>query len=264
MILLHGLLGAAACWVPAMKELAREARVYAVDSLGMGYSERVRGLDVSLNAEAERLRAFMDSEGIEAADLCGSSHGGALAMFFAARYPGRVRSLILQAPANPFCVRSRPQIRLFSSRYGALLGALVTWAPRRLQAVFLRRMYGDPRRMEDAILDHYIRSMRVPGTVSYVRSILRGWTADMAELKGMLKRLRGIPTLLLWGEEDRAVSLDSGRALSRLLGWGLEVLPGIGHLPYEEAPREFASRVRQFLRGVREGSVAPRRMQNAR
>ena len=249
-ILLHGLLGAAACWVPAMRELAREARVYAVDSLGMGYSERVHGLDVSLAAAAERLRVFMDGEGIAAADLCGSSHGGALAMFFAARYPERVRSLILLAPANPFCSRSRPQIRLFSSRFGGLLGSMVAWGPRRIQAFFLRRMYGDPQRMERAILDHYVRSLRVPGTVNYVLSILRGWTTDMAELKGMLKRLRGIPTLLLWGAEDRAVSLDSGRALSRLLGWGLEVLPGIGHLPYEEAPREFAGRVREFLAGV--------------
>jgi pimeloyl-ACP methyl ester carboxylesterase len=247
LILLHGLLGAAVCWRPAMASLALCARVYAVDAIGMGASARVAGLDASLEASAERLRSFMDTEGIERADLCASSHGGAVAMFFAATHPERVRSLILQAPANPFCSRSRPQIRLFSSRLGQWLGRRIPHAPRRLQAIALERMYGDPARVEDGMLDNYLRSLRIPGTVDYVLSVLASWTRDMSQLKHLLRRLRGIPCLLLWGTHDRAVSLASGETLQRILGAELDLLPGLGHLPYEEQPHEFADRVSRFL-----------------
>jgi pimeloyl-ACP methyl ester carboxylesterase len=252
LILLHGLLGAAVCWRPAIEALAHRARVYAFDAIGMGRSERVSGLDASLQASAERLRSFMDGEGIERADLCASSHGGAVAMFFAANYPERVRSLILQAPANPFCSRSRPQIKLFGTRVGQWLGRRLPHAPRRLQAIALERMYGDPERVQPGMLENYVGSLRVPGTVDYVLSVLGCWTDDMAQLKRVLRRLRGLPCLLLWGTHDRAVSLASGEVLQRVLGAELDLLPGLGHLPYEEQPREFAERVSQFL-----ASLAP-------
>ena len=247
LILLHGLLGAAVCWAPAMQALAGAARVYAFDALGMGGSDRVQGLDASLKASADRLRIFMDGEQIERADLCASSHGGAVAMFFAATYPERVRSLILQAPANPFCSHSRPQIRLFGTRLGQWLGRRVPHAPRRLQAIALERMYGDPLRVQPGTLDNYLGSLRIPGTIDYVLSVLHSWTDDMAELKHLLRRLRGLPCLLLWGTHDRAVSLASAEALQRVLGAELDLLPGLGHLPYEEQPQEFAARVCSFL-----------------
>jgi pimeloyl-ACP methyl ester carboxylesterase len=247
LILLHGLLGAAVCWRPAMQALARRARVYALDALGMGRSARVTGLDASLRASADRLRLFMDQEGIERADLCASSHGGAVAMTFAALYPGRVRSLILQAPANPFCSRSRPQIQLFRSPFGQWLGRCLPHAPRQFQAVALERMYGDPARVEPGTLENYVHSLRIPGTIDYVLSVLSCWTEDMAQLKRLLKRLRGLPCLLLWGTHDRAVSLASGEALQRALGAELDLLPGLGHLPYEEQPLQFAERVNGFL-----------------
>ena len=254
LILIHGLLGAAVCWVPAMQELARVARVYAIDALGMGASDRVAGLDASLQASADRLLGFMDGEGIAKADLCATSHGGAVAMFFAALYPERVRSLILQAPANPFCSRSRPQIKLFSSRAGQWLGRFIPRAPRRLQSLALERMYGDPLRLRPGSLEEYVGSLRVPGTVDYVLSVLTCWGEDMARLKHLLKRLRGLPCLLLWGTHDRAVSLASGEVLQRVLGAELDLIPGVGHLPYEEEPQAFASRVSGFLSSL---SVAP-------
>src|ERR1700760_34697 len=46
--LVHGLLGSAACWEPCFEQLAAQSTVYAVDALGMGGSDRVEGLDVSL------------------------------------------------------------------------------------------------------------------------------------------------------------------------------------------------------------------------
>lgn len=251
LVLVHGLLGAASCWAPSMRVLARGRRVYAVDALGIGRSERVPGLDGSLAASARRLRAWMDRQELEKVDLLGTSHGGAVAMCFAALFPDRVRSLVLHAPANPFCVQSRPQIRFANTPLGRTVASLLPGAPSWLHSAALTRMYGDPARVRSGSLAEYVESLRVPGTVDYVLSVLRNWVPDMAALAPTLPRLRKLPSLLLWGAQDRAVSLSSAERLSHVLRTPLEVLPGLGHLPFEEAPELFGERVLGFLREAR-------------
>ncbi len=247
LILIHGLLGAAASWLPTMRLLASSARVYAVDALGIGRSERVEGLDGSLQASARRLRLWMDRHHLDRADLVATSHGGAVAMCFAALYPQRVRSLVLHAPANPFCVHSRPQIRFAGTMLGRRLAHWLPAAPAWLHSAALVRMYGDPQRLREGSLETYVSSLRVPGTVEYVLSVLRNWVPDMAALTPLLPRLRKLPTLMLWGAHDRAVSLDSAARLRTVLRAPLEIIPGVGHLPFEEAPEIFAERVLRFL-----------------
>ena len=246
-VLLHGLLGAAACWQPTIRLLAHSARVYAIDALGIGQSERVHGLDAGLAASAARLRLWMDRQQIEKADLVATSHGGAVAMCFAALFPERVRSLVLHAPANPFCVQSRPQIRFAGTALGRLIAHWLPAAPGWIHSAALTRMYGDPRRLRPGSLEEYVSSLRVPGTVEYVLAVLRSWKPDMASLTPLLPRLRRLPTLMLWGAHDRAVSLNSATRLRAVLRAPLEVLPGVGHLPFEEAPELFANRILHFL-----------------
>ncbi len=247
LVLVHGLLGTASCWDPAMALLAKTSRVYAPDAIGIGKSERVRGLDAGLAASARRLAQWMDAEGITQTDLLGTSHGGAVAMYFAALFPGRVRRLVLHAPANPFCEASRPQIRLACTRAGAFLARRIPTAPSWLHNIALTRMYGDPARVRAGSREEYVQSLRVPGTTDYVLSVLRSWRTDMAALLPMLPRLRYLPVQLLWGEMDRAVSYSSALRLKPVLRAPLTVLPGLGHLPFEESPAEFVQAVRQFL-----------------
>src|SRR6204780_4084368 len=102
LILLHGLLGTASTWELTIPSLAEESTIYAVDALGIGESERVPGIDARLEAQAGRLVAFMDESSIRSADFLATSHGGAVALTLAAKYPARVKNLILHAPANPF------------------------------------------------------------------------------------------------------------------------------------------------------------------
>ena len=118
LLLLHGLVGSAKNWRQNISFLSRDSSVYALDLFNMGESERVPGLDAGLEATADRLAAFMDALGIPEADIAAHSHGGAVAMMFAARHPSRVRSLILFAPANPFCDLGNQLIRFYQTSFG--------------------------------------------------------------------------------------------------------------------------------------------------
>jgi pimeloyl-ACP methyl ester carboxylesterase len=72
----------------------------------------------------------------------------------------------------------------------------------------------------------------------------RGWpdNAALAQIAA--------PTLLLWGEADELVPVRYGRAAAAAIpGAQLVVLPGIGHIPSIEAPRDFVRILTDFAAG---------------
>jgi 4,5:9,10-diseco-3-hydroxy-5,9,17-trioxoandrosta-1(10),2-diene-4-oate hydrolase len=264
LILLHGLLGTASTWELTIPSLADKSTIYAVDALGIGASERVPGIDPSLEAQAGRLVQFMDRCSIRSADFLATSHGGAVALMLAAKFPTRVRNLLLHAPANPFSHLGDPLIRFYLSGLGSWFAHRIASLPEPMQALALGRMYGDPAHLQDGSLEKYIGSLRVPGTVDYVLSMLRTWFDDMGKLETALQTVRRFPTLLLWGDRDRAVSLESAQRLRRCFDRvELVELPGTGHLPYEECPETLTRLANSFLLRMRTvGDGGPQLVQN--
>jgi len=250
LLLLHGLVGSAKNWRRNISFLARDSAVYAVDLFNMGESERIPGLDAGLAATADRLAAYMDAVGLSEADIAAHSHGGSVAMMLAARHPERVRSLILFAPANPFCDLGNQLIRFYQTRFGTWCARLIPFLPRMLKATALSRMYGDPSRVSEDALEGYTQGLHIPGTVDHVLQIVQRWGVDMGLLRSVLTDVASKPTLLIWGDRDRAVGLNSARELQRTLPQSsLIVLPGVGHIPFEEMPEICNQAMRDWLSG---------------
>ena len=251
LLLLHGLVGSGRNWRQNIGFLSRCASVYAFDLFNMGESERVSGLDASLEATADRIVAMMDVLSLGAADIAAHSHGGAIAMMLAARHPERVCKLILIAPANPFCDAGRHLIRFYNTRTGAWFARRIPMLPRRLHATALGRMYGDPTRVAKGTLETYTDGIRIPGTVDHVLQIVAGWYDDMRSLHLELAKLTGKSALFIWGDRDRAVSLTSGRCLQGIMPMSkLVVMPGVGHLPFEELPDACNAAMFEWLVGA--------------
>ena len=77
---------------------------------------------------------------------------------------------------------------------------------------------------------------------------LFGWSPTLfnPKLRGRLHRVR-IPTQLLWGDQDRIVSVDYGRALAaELRGSELEIIPNAGHYAYLDQPLRFSNALIRF------------------
>jgi 4,5:9,10-diseco-3-hydroxy-5,9,17-trioxoandrosta-1(10),2-diene-4-oate hydrolase len=249
LVLLHGLVGSVATWRKNIAALAEDATVYALDMVNMGKSQCVPGLDASLAATADRVAACMDALGLAQADVAAHSHGGAVALSLAARHPERVSRLVLFAPANPFCNAGRNLIRFYSSSLGRFVAKCIPYLPRPVYWVAVGRMYGKFGRAKREAISAYMEEMRPPGVVAHILEIVRRWYADMAGLRTELEGIATIPTLLLWGDCDRAVAVSSGRKLKRVLPQAeLVVLPGGGHLLFEEMPEECNQIVGNWLR----------------
>ena len=94
MILLHGGLGSGEMFGPVLPLLAQNHQVIAVDLQGHGRTADVdRPLDVRLMADD--IAALIDHLGLDKPDLVGYSLGGGVALHTAAKYPDKVRRLVV-------------------------------------------------------------------------------------------------------------------------------------------------------------------------
>jgi pimeloyl-ACP methyl ester carboxylesterase len=248
LILVHGLLGYSFSWRFTMPVLARHFSVYAIDMLGAGFSDRPAGLDCSFHASAGRLLQFLDHVGVTSFDLLGTSQGGAVAMMAAAQAPQRVQRLILVDPVNPWSAHGKRLAPFLSSPPVSPLFLLLVPFLKVAHPFILRRLFGDTRRIRPGTLEGYSAPFVKPGCFEYALGVLRSWNRGLIELQASLPKIGHIPTLLVWGSRDAAVSPASAEPLRKnFKDCRLVMLEGVGHVPYEEVPDEFNRAVSEFL-----------------
>ncbi|HET9784933.1 MAG TPA: alpha/beta hydrolase [Terriglobales bacterium] len=250
-IFLHGLLGCAAQWHAAAAGLAGRHTCWLLELPGISASTGGGRANYALAGLSAWLEQAVEALALEGFDLVGSSWGGAIALAFAAGATGRgaLRRLALVAPAHPLWTPNRGQrlmLRPLAARAGAWLGA---HASPDIHRQLLARCYGDPARLAAAAVADYTAVLHQRGLGAAVGGYGRHWRRDHAWLRAQLAAITA-PTLLLWGERDAVVPAASAPALRDALpGARLEVLAGLGHLPFAEDPAAFDRALGPFLAG---------------
>ena len=241
-ILLHGFGGSVHTWDDWARGLEQQHRVIRFDQPGAGLSAPDR-LDQYTDARGMQvLIALMDQLGVQRASLAGHSMGGRLAWRFAASHPQRVHKLVLVAPdgfASPgFDYGKAPEV-------GWVTGLLRYTLPRPLLRASLKPAYADPAAMTDARVARYHALMLAPGNRDALLSRMRQLVLQPPG--PVLARITA-PTLLLWGEADAMIPVANAADYQRAMPQArLVALPGVGHLPQEEAPDASLAAVAAFL-----------------
>ena len=115
----------------------------------------------------------------------------------------------------------------------------------------MRNAYAVPGTLTDAVVERYHAMLLAPGVR---RAILdRVLQTRLLQPEPILATIRA-PVLLLWGERDGAVPATHAADYERALPDArIVILPGIGHVPMEEAPEASAQALRAFLDGETSG-----------
>jgi pimeloyl-ACP methyl ester carboxylesterase len=246
LVLLHGLGSSLHTWEPWTRALSPEWRVIRPDLPGHGLTGAAPDGDYSDERAHRLLEALLDSLAVDRVTLVGHSMGGRLAWSFAAEHPDRIDRLVLIAPdgfASPGFEYDRP------AEVPAVLGLMRWVLPAPLLRANLTPAYADPSRISDDTFRRYQDLLLAPGNRQATLDRLR-----QTMLRNPAPRLARItaPTLLLWGEADAMIPISNAADYARLMPNATLVrLPGLGHVPFEEAPMIALEPLLAFLRDGR-------------
>ncbi|MDP3283908.1 MAG: hypothetical protein Q8M56_05730, partial [Desulfobacterales bacterium] len=108
-------------------------------------------------------------------------------------------------------------------------------------------LYNDERLTEEKI-DAYFNRMSTENALDAQVALAR--SLDFDALSSYTKRIPEIKnrTLIIWGENDEWIPLESGHKFSKdLSNSTLVILPQCGHIPQEEKPEETAKLIIDFI-----------------
>src|SRR5262245_49854339 len=223
-LFVHGVLLNGHLWRHQLAHLSDVRRCIAVDLLAHGDTEIAANQDVSVTANANMLREFLDALSIEEVDLVGNDSGGGIAQIFAASHPQRLRSLTLtDCDAHDNWPPDAFKPFLATAANGGLsptLNAMLADKNVYRAPGALGPAYEHPERVVDDSIEIYLRPLvRTEGrTLDFQRFLAAFDNAHTGSIEPRLRTLR-VPTLIVWGTDDVYFDVKWSR-------WLADAIPG--------------------------------------
>jgi pimeloyl-ACP methyl ester carboxylesterase len=252
-ILLAGIGCSVLEWRNNIDALAASHRVYALDMLGDGKTDKPGGDHYSIGNLARFTFDFLASQGEDRAHFIGNSLGGRVALECARIAPSRVISMVLVAPAG---VGPNTHINMRLPTV-PILGELITRPNRTGLRMLWSLAVHDPKLVTHELIEDKFTLASLPGAQAAFLRTLRGFVGIGGFKRDQIQELQAAktsmkqPTLVVWGRNDRLLPVDHARILEAKLPSQRQVIfDACGHAPMIEKAGEFNKAVLQFLRTV--------------
>jgi pimeloyl-ACP methyl ester carboxylesterase len=250
-VLIHGIGDAVETWRPNIDVLAEHHRVYALDIVGFGHSDKPP-IQPSLSFGAQFVSDFMETQHIERASVIGNSMGGGISLQFAIQFPDKLERLVLEAAA----ALGNGVATFFHLFSIPIIGELLTRPSRWGVSWLLRQVAYDPALITDDIVELYYQLYKLPGAQRSFLSTLRAGVNCFGQrprfVRPIVDNLSKItcPTLIIWGKQDRIIPVAHAQiARNGIPNAELHILEPCGHEPHFERPDDFNRLVLDFLAG---------------
>lgn len=251
-LLLHGFPELWYAWHRLLPALARAGfRAIAPDLRGYGASDKPSEVGAyRSDALLDDVLGLMKALELGSVRLVGHDWGATLAFMFAARHPELVSHLVILNGAHPKRLRALLGTPEQALRSAYILFFQLPWLPewclrrRAIIAWIFRGSSENPAAFTDDDIERYVAATRVPraarAMVNYYRAARRFPPDTESKIIA--------PTLVLWGEEDPALSRRNLDGLSALVPeLTIETVPNAGHFVHHEVPERVLARMLEFL-----------------
>jgi pimeloyl-ACP methyl ester carboxylesterase len=226
MVLLHGLFGQLSNWDSVVEQFEECYDVY-VPSLPIYDTPK----EDPLYFLVEYLEGYVKDKQLKDVILVGNSLGGHVAILYAARNAGNVKRLVLTGSSGLY---ENTTLGSFPKR------STMEYIKQRVEYTF-----HDPAVATEELIEQVLSittdTQKCLGVLRVAKSTQRHYVADL------LPAIK-VPTLLIWGKEDRITPIHVAHEFANTIpDTKLVVLNECGHAPMMEKPGEFNLALQQYL-----------------
>lgn len=259
LLLLHGFGASTDHWRKNIEELSQYYRVWAIDMLGFGRSEKPN-LDYTGDLWRSQVQAFCEEVIQEPVFIAGNSLGGYASLCFAVDCPQWTRGLILLNCAGSFAeTGSQPDLPAWRQRWQAqrqkimrsrLVINVMSYflfnrmrKPENIRKALLQ-VYKDPTAVTDRLVQEIYQPSLDKGALGVFSGVFK--SPPGRKLNVLLEDLTR-PLLLLWGAADPWMTPQKAEQFQHHYPLAELVLVDAGHCPHDERPEVVNSELHRWI-----------------
>lgn len=258
LLLIHGFGASIGHWQKNIPVLAEKYRVFAIDLLGFGGSDKPE-LDYDLQLWQQQIKDFWSEQIKEPTVFVGNSIGGLLSLMIITNYPEIALGAVLINSAGG--LNHRPEelnlpLRLVMGTFAKLvsapiLGKFIFNNVRRKSQIrrTLYQVYRDRTAVTDELVDLLYQPSEDPNAQKVFASVLTAPAGPKPQ--ELLAKLQH-PLLVLWGEDDPWTPISGATVYQQLTDANdcdteFYPIPGAGHCPHDEKPTQVNAQILDWL-----------------
>lgn len=244
LIFIHGLAGCMDNWIPTLEFFSQKFRTIALDLPGFGLSEK-KDFNYGIPFFEEIIKDLIFQLKIKNPLLIGNSMGGHIVLNFSLSYPDVPCAIILVDTGG---VQKYPHILKLLLKFFSQLNTSAFPFSKIVLKRIVTRLFFQPSKHSQILYENALLKTQendfpllIKSTIKCINSIFN--TSPLEKIQQI-----NIPTLILWGENDKATPVSEAHFCKKLIkNSKLITYNGCGHLPQLEKEEEFNKAVETFI-----------------
>lgn len=231
------------CYAYQVPEYAKHFTCYTFDLRGAGQSENPDG-EISIEAYANDVAAFMDALGISKAHVSGLSLGAAIGMHLAAEHPDKVKSLSLHSA----WAKSDPFLKTVVAGWQASAKGLNSVTEMAITSIFPWCLTPELYAKKPVFVQGLGDFLRMRPKMSVAAFMKQSNAVIGHDVEAQLEKITA-PTQITFGGRDQLTSLRFADQLKNgIRNSELVVFEDCAHAPIYEKIEEFNEKTLEFLK----------------
>lgn len=243
LLLIHGTSSSLNTFEKVVRRLRRTRRVITVDMPAFGLTGANPTNEYSYAYYNQFLDSFLTALKVNQCDIGGNSLGGGIAWQFTTAHPEKVRKLILIDATGYPVLNMKGSLGFKLASTPIINNLLLIITPKALVRKSLTTIYYDSAMVTNEQVDRFHdMAISVGNRKALLSMFKKGLEQEPEKIKTITK-----PTLIIWGDKDNLIPVANAHLFEKdIKGSKLVILPNIGHVPMEEAPKQVAELIAAF------------------